>query len=184
MDGLKSPWCYVGDGDADWYYCEDSCAQQDSTPPAPLQTFSFKSGEAGQAWKCSVTLTGKACDAWGENDFGLDPASTACEQVDGLDRPWCYTSEEDWDYCNCDKQNAGAASPAAATKADTKPARKQQEVEAGCQDDRAETKALRAQIAQLKDNKRALELKSETPVCLQSFCCVRQLLVAFVGRVC
>lgn len=180
MDGLKSPWCYVGTGDADWDYCDDGCAQQDSTPP-PLQTFSFKSGETGQSWKCSVTVTGKACDAWGENEFGLDPASTACEQVDGLDRPWCYTSEEDWDYCNCDKHNPGAASPAT-KKADARPARRQQELEPGCEDDRAETKALRAQVAQLKANKRALELRSEIPVCLQLFCYVRQLLVALRGR--
>lgn len=143
VDGLKRPWCYVGAGDADWDYCHDSCGQEDSAPTL--------------AGECSITVTGKACDAWGENDFGLDPASATCEQVDGLDRPWCYTSEEDWDYCNCNKESAVPTK----MKAGEGSTRVKRDIEAGCEDDRAETEALRTQIAELKQNKRAMEMRSE-----------------------
>ena len=151
VDGLKRPWCFVGSGDADWDYCSDDCGQQDPTPAASAA--------------CSITVTGKPCDAWGENDFGLDPASATCEQVDGLDRPWCYTNEEDWDYCNCDRQGARTAS-AAADQAGAEPVRAKRAIEPGCDDDRAETLALRRQIVELKDNKRALEMRSAFATCL------------------
>lgn len=93
VDGLQAPWCYYGDDD-EWDFCDKSC---DTAAGAPTPS-------------CSITLTGKTCDAWGENDFGLDPASNECEQVDGLDRPWCYFGDEDdsWDYCDC---TAGSSSP-------------------------------------------------------------------------
>jgi hypothetical protein len=43
---------------------------------------------------------------WGENDFGLDPSSNSCEKVDGIDRPWCFTDEDAWDYCACETTSA------------------------------------------------------------------------------
>ena len=159
---MKRPWCYVGTGDADWDYCDDSCAQEDSPP--------------GPAGRCSVTITGKACDAWGENDFGLDPASATCEQVDGLDRPWCYTSEEDWDYCNCNNEGTGTGTGSAAKSKNGETVKR--DIEPGCEADRAETKALRTQIAELKENKRATEMRSEL-VDLSQFCCTR---TSFVVR--
>lgn len=72
--------------DDQWDYCDVSC----DAPPTG-------------AARCSVTVTGHQCDEWGENDFGLDPTSNACEQVDGLDKPWCYFGEDDdqWDFCDC-----------------------------------------------------------------------------------
>lgn len=91
-DGLEKPWCYYGDGESDWGYCAESCEPRTATTQA-----------------CSTTVGGKTCDAWGENDFGLDPSSNSCEAVDGIDRPWCFTSEEDWDYCVC--ESASAQSP-------------------------------------------------------------------------
>lgn len=70
--------------DDEWDYCDESC-----------------DGSAGG--DCSVTVSGHACDSWGENEFGLEPTSTTCEQVDGLDKPWCYYGEGDdqWDFCDC-----------------------------------------------------------------------------------
>ena len=151
-DGLEKPWCYFGTGDGDWEYCDDSCREPAPPPPA-----------AGQ---CSVSVTGKECDAWGENDFGLDPSSNTCEQVDGLDRPWCYTSGEDWDYCDCAKENEGAAPKPSSTAKPRSTAPKV--LEPGCDDDRAENKALQDQVAQFKRNKRALEIESEFSVRLES----------------
>jgi hypothetical protein len=86
VDGLDKPWCYYGTGDDDWGYCNASCDKP-----------------AASGAKCSVTTGGKTCDKWGENDFDLDPSSNACEQVDGVDKPWCYygTGDDDWDYCDC-----------------------------------------------------------------------------------
>jgi ankyrin repeat protein len=53
---------------------------------------------------CATTVSGYACVAWGENEWGLDPASTTCEQVDGLARPWCFHNADEWDYCSCPEQ--------------------------------------------------------------------------------
>lgn len=57
---------------------------------------------AGARSSCITTVSGHACIAWGENEWELDPESNTCEQVDGLDRRWCFHSAEDWDYCECD----------------------------------------------------------------------------------
>ena len=89
---MDKPWCYYGSGDDDWGYCETSCDKP-----------------AASGAKCSVTVGGKTCDKWGENDFGLDPSSNACEQVDGVEMPWCYTDGENWDYCDCQATHDGAA---------------------------------------------------------------------------
>eukprot|EP01043_Picozoa_sp_COSAG02_P019058 COSAG02_NODE_907_length_16005_cov_3.219252_13_plen_276_part_00 len=85
VDGLKRPWCYYGDGERDWGYCAGSCEPRAATTEA-----------------CSFTVGGKTCDAWGENDFGLDPSSNSCAAVDGIDRLWCFTSGDAWDYCACE----------------------------------------------------------------------------------
>ena len=102
--------------------------------------------------QCSTTVTGKTCDKWGENDFGLDPSSNTCEQVDGLAKPWCYTSGEEWDYCDCKKsKSAKKKGPPRA-------------VEPGCDDDREENQALREKVKEFKQNKRDLEMQSEPPL--------------------
>ena len=89
VDGLKEPWCYYGDGESDWGYCAASCKPR-----------------IGATVACSTTVGGKSCEVWGENDFGLDPSSNSCEKVDGLDRPWCFTGEDAWDYCACETTSA------------------------------------------------------------------------------
>ena len=96
VDGLDKPWCYWGDND-EWDYCDESCdkAAQQKEEKEPEKK------PAQKAKTCSSTVSGQACDAWGENDFGLSPDSKECAQVDGLDKPWCYTSGDDWDYCDC-----------------------------------------------------------------------------------
>eukprot|EP01045_Picozoa_sp_COSAG04_P018506 COSAG04_NODE_1716_length_5818_cov_7.652387_2_plen_469_part_00 len=88
VDGIARPWCFVaGAGEDDWDYCEDA-----AKGPAV----------AG----CTRTAKGVDCDSWGENDFGLPEDSNECAAVDGLEKPWCYVNEEDWDYCNCGEGGA------------------------------------------------------------------------------
>ncbi len=66
---------------------------------------------------CSTTVSGHVCIAWGENAWGLDPGSTLCAQVDGLDRPWCFhTEDEDWDYCAAECSNGGVGAPSTSPK--------------------------------------------------------------------
>jgi hypothetical protein len=136
VDGLEKPWCYYGTGDGDWDYCDESCGSPDAPPPPP---------------KCTTTVTGKTCDKWGENEFGLDPSSNTCEQVDGLDKPWCYTSGEEWDFCNC-------KTPAKKKSAPRGP------VEPGCDEDREENQKLRDQVKEFKSNKKSLEMQSKWPL--------------------
>lgn len=112
-----------------------------------MQTAPKAPEDAGTA--CTTTVTGKTCDKWGENDFGLDPASNTCEQVDGLDKPWCYTSGEEWDYCNCKSK--------AAKKKKSPP----RAVEPGCDSDREENQALRERVKEFKRNKRSMEMQSK-----------------------
>lgn len=88
VDGLPKPWCYFGSDD-EWDYCAASCDDGQAAAPKVSEK------------PCRKTVSGEPCDEWGENDFGLDESSTACAQVDGLGKPWCYTSEDDWDYCDC-----------------------------------------------------------------------------------
>lgn len=88
------PGTLLRDSDDEWDYCDASCDAPSS---------------GGN--RCSVTKTGQLCDAWGENDFGLDPTSNSCEQVDGLDKPWCYfgDGDDEWDYCDCAKSSGNSA---------------------------------------------------------------------------
>ena len=91
VDGLDKPWCYWGEND-EWDYCDEACHRPE--------------GEEQDDDKCRRTTAGNKCEAWGENDFGLDPDSKECAKVDGLDKPWCYWGDNDeWDYCDesCDK---------------------------------------------------------------------------------
>ena len=48
----------------------------------------------------TVTARGVACVAWEENDFGIPEDSNRCAQVDDIPKPWCFVSDEDWDYCD------------------------------------------------------------------------------------
>ena len=66
--------------------------------------------------RCSATVSGHACTPWGENAWGLEPDSTMCEQVDGLDRPWCFHTDEDWDYCAAECGRDGGGSPSASPR--------------------------------------------------------------------
>jgi hypothetical protein len=116
-----------------------------------------KAPQADAAPACTTTVTGKTCDKWGENEFGLDPSSNTCEQVDGLDKPWCYTSGDEWDYCNCKST--------AAKKTKSPP----RAVEPGCDADREENLALREQVKQFKQNKRSMEMQSKCSFAVLSF---------------
>ena len=81
VDDIPKPWCFVSD--EDWDYC---------SPPKAAD---------GIVAGCAVTERGSRCDKWGENDFGLPEDSDECAMADGLDRPWCYTSGDVWDFCEC-----------------------------------------------------------------------------------
>jgi len=81
VDDVPRPWCFVGG--EDWDYCD---------PPKAVD---------GAVTGCTVTEKGNSCDAWGQNEFNLPEDSTECALVDGLKRPWCFTSGDDWEYCDC-----------------------------------------------------------------------------------
>ncbi len=55
----------------------------------------------------TVTARGVACVAWDENDFGIPEDSNRCAQVDDIPKPWCFISDEDWDYCAEDPSAGG-----------------------------------------------------------------------------
>ena len=118
---LLFPLCFFGGGNLCSFSCIVSsaviarnCMTSNGCPPS-LCNMTLVSASSptrmrlifwtlwGAPARCSVTVTGHQCDEWGENDFGLDPTSNACEQVDGLDKPWCYFGEDDdqWDFCDC-----------------------------------------------------------------------------------
>ena len=66
--------------------------------------------------RCSVTVSGHACIPWGQNAWGVEADSRTCAQVDGLDRPWCFHTDEDWDYCAAECGQDGDGAPSAAPR--------------------------------------------------------------------
>ena len=87
--------------DARWALCEAAlllAAAARAQKGVGTQEISYRVADLN---RCAKTVSGHRCQAWGENDFGLDPSFRRCAKVDGLDKPWCYTSGDDWDYCDC-----------------------------------------------------------------------------------
>jgi len=95
------PWCYTTDPDQRWEYCLPACLECYNKPHG----VDYRGGE-------SVTLSGKQCQKWTEqephshsftpdNYPSGDLRENFCRNPDNAEGPWCYTTDPDkrWEYC-------------------------------------------------------------------------------------
>ncbi|XP_028996570.1 plasminogen-like [Betta splendens] len=110
-DDSERPWCYTTDPDTRWQYClVPSCASGGSTVNS--QQICASGNGKGYRGTIAETWTGKTCQSWSDQSphqhkrttyyypkGGLE--SNYCRNPDGMERPWCYTTDPDtrWQYC-------------------------------------------------------------------------------------
>ncbi|XP_028652793.1 plasminogen [Erpetoichthys calabaricus] len=119
-DGEPRPWCFTTNPNKRWELC--ALPRCTSRPPEITPEVSCITGE-GNAYRgtIAVTVNGKTCQAWNAQSphkHSRTPENYPCQALennycrnpDGARMPWCYTTDSNtrWENCDIPKCNAEA----------------------------------------------------------------------------
>nr|XP_055041438.1 apolipoprotein(a)-like isoform X2 [Misgurnus anguillicaudatus] len=116
-DGSPRPWCYTTNPSKRWEYC--SIPQCPTKPTAIVPELTCITGE-GRSYRgtISVTSSGKTCQKWTSqtpHKHDRTPENYPCKDLDenycrnpgDNNAPWCYTTDPETRWENCNVPNCG-----------------------------------------------------------------------------